>query len=93
MSVPSRRKDEMIQNRTSAEVKAILNRAVALRSLTPSEIMLESARQQAEKTIRDQRTFFLDHKAHAGFFALLDSPPRPSAMFRARFNRKSPWGL
>ena len=81
----------MIRIRTTAEAKAILNRAAALRGQKLSEFMLESARRQAEETILDQRTFFLDDKAHARFVALLDSPPKPSAKMRARFRRKAPW--
>jgi uncharacterized protein (DUF1778 family) len=53
--------------------------------------MLESARRQAEETILDQRTFFLDDDAHARFLALLDSPRKPSDKARARLNRKAPW--
>jgi uncharacterized protein (DUF1778 family) len=62
-----------------------------LRGQKLSEFMLESARRQAEETILDQRTFFLDDKAHARFLALLDAPPRASAKVRARFKRKAPW--
>ena len=86
-----RRKDEVIQIRASAEAKAILNRAAAIRGQKLSEFMLESARRQAEETIFDQRTFFLDDDAHLRFLALLDSPPKPSAKVRARFKRKPPW--
>jgi uncharacterized protein (DUF1778 family) len=53
--------------------------------------MLVSARRQAEVTLLDQRTFFLDDKAHKRFLALLDAPPQPSAKARARLNRKAPW--
>jgi uncharacterized protein (DUF1778 family) len=91
MPAPVRRKDDVIQIRTSAEAKALLNRAATLRGQKLSEFMLESARRQAEETILDQRTFFLDEAAHARFLALLDSPPRPSAKVRARFKRKAPW--
>ncbi len=91
MPTPARRKDETIQIRASAETKTILNRAAALRGQKLSEFMLESARRQADELILDQRTFFLDDKAHARFLALLDSPPRPSAKVRARLNRKAPW--
>ena len=91
MSAPARRKDEVIQIRASAEAKAILNRAAGLRGQKLSEFMLDSARRQAEETILDQRTFFLDEDAHARFLALLDSPPKPSAEIRARLNRKAPW--
>ncbi len=91
MSAPLRRKDDVIQIRTSGEAKALPNRATALRGQKLSEFMLESARRQAEETILDQRTFFLDEKSHARFLALLDSPPKPSVKIRARLKRKAPW--
>jgi uncharacterized protein (DUF1778 family) len=91
MPTSARRKDDVIQIRASGETKAILNKAAALRGQKLSEFMLESARRQAEETILDQRTFFLDEKAHARFLALLDSPPKPSAQVRARLSRKAPW--
>jgi uncharacterized protein (DUF1778 family) len=91
MPAPARRKDDVIQIRASAEAKAVLNRAAALRGQKLSEFMLESARRQAEETILDQRTFFLDDKAHARFLAL-DAPPKPPAKVRARFDRNPPWG-
>ncbi len=91
MPTPTRRKDDVIQIRASAEAKAILNRAAALRGQKLSEFMLESARRQAEETILDQRTFFLDDDAHARFLELLDSAPAPSAKARARLRRKMPW--
>ncbi len=91
MSAPARRKDDVIQIRTSAEAKAILNRAATLRGQKLSEFMLQSARRQAEETILDQRTFFLDADAHRRFLAQLDSSPAPSAKARARLNRKAPW--
>ena len=91
MPASTRRKDDVIQIRASAEAKALLNRAAVLRGQKLSEFMLESARRQAEETILDQRTFFLDDGAHARFLALLDSPPKPSAKARARLSRKAPW--
>lgn len=91
MRTPVKRKDDVIQIRASAEAKAVLNRAATLRGQKLSEFMLESARRQAEETILDQRTFFLDDDAHRRFVALLDRPPKPSAEVRARFNRKAPW--
>jgi uncharacterized protein (DUF1778 family) len=91
MPTSTRRKDEVIQIRASAETKAILNRAAALRGQKLSEFMLESARRQAEDTILDQRAFFLDDAAHARFLALLDSPVKKSNKTRARLNRKPPW--
>ena len=91
MPTSDRRKDQVIQIRTYAETKAILNRAAALRGQRLSEFILESARRQAEEAILDQRTFVLDDDDHARFLALLDSPPKPSAKARARLSRKAPW--
>jgi uncharacterized protein (DUF1778 family) len=91
MSAPARRKDDVIQIRASAEAKVLLNRAATLRGQKLSEFMLESARRQAEETILDQRTFFLDNDAHTRFVRLLDAPPKPSVKVRARLSRKAPW--
>jgi uncharacterized protein (DUF1778 family) len=65
MPAAPRRKDKVIQIRASAEAKAMLNRAAALRGQKLSEFMLESARRSAEETILDQRMFFLHDAAHA----------------------------
>jgi uncharacterized protein (DUF1778 family) len=85
------RKDDLIQIRASAETKAILNRAATLRGQKLSEFMLDSARRQAEETLLDQRTFFLDARAHEKLLALLDKPIMPSRELRARMNRKPSW--
>src|SRR5262245_37367283 len=85
------RKDNVIQIRASAETKAILNRAAMLRGQKLSEFMLDSARRQAEETILDQRTFFLDAAAHEKFLAILDHPTMPSAKLRALMRRKPSW--
>lgn len=88
---PGARKDDVIQIRTSAETKAILNRAALLRGQKLSEFMLDSARRQAEETLLDQRTFFLDAEAHKRFLALLDSPMKPSQELRSLMRRKPSW--
>jgi uncharacterized protein (DUF1778 family) len=85
------RKDEVIQIRASVETKAILNRAAVLRGQKLSEFMLESARRQAEESLLDQRSFFLDAKTHEAFLALLDHPAKPSRQLRARMRRKPSW--
>ena len=85
------RKDDVIQIRASAETKAILNRAAALRGQKLSEFMLESARRQAEDALLDQRVFFLQPEAYDEFMALLDAPPKPSPQLAAMMQRKAPW--
>jgi uncharacterized protein (DUF1778 family) len=85
------RKDDVIQIRASAETKAVLNRAAALRGQKLSEFMLDSARRQAEEALLDQRVFFLDPKTHEKFLALLDTPPKPSNRLKALMRRKPVW--
>jgi len=85
------RKDDLIQIRASAAAKALLNRAASLRGQKLSEFMLESARRQAEETILDQRSFFLDPEAHEKFLAMLDSPAKPNKALRDLMRRKPAW--
>lgn len=89
---PSRaRKDDIIQIRASAETKAILNRAAALRGQKLSEFMLESARRQAEEALLDQRVFFLEPQAYDAFLALLDAPTEPVPQLAKLMRGKAPW--
>lgn len=90
MSQPVR-KDDVIQIRASAETKAVLNRAAALRGQKLSEFMLDSARRQAEEAILDQRIFFLDSKTHEKFLAMLDSPTRSKKHLNALLSRVPAW--
>jgi uncharacterized protein (DUF1778 family) len=85
------RKDDVIQIRASAETKAILTQAAALRGQKLSEFMLESARRQAEDTILDQRVFFLAPKAHEAFLAMLDEPAENLAALRTRLTKPPAW--
>jgi uncharacterized protein (DUF1778 family) len=85
------RKDDVIQIRTSAEAKALIQRAAVLRGQKLSEFMLDSARQRAEDTLLDQRMFFLDEDAHQAFMAMLDHPAPLDPAAISRLNRKAPW--
>lgn len=85
------RKDDVIQIRASAETKAILNRAAALRGQKLSEFMLDSARRQAEEAILDQRVFFLDAGAHEAFLAALDAPAARNPELKALLARVPSW--
>ena len=87
----SARKDDVIQIRASAGMKAILSRAATLRGQKLSEFMLDSARREAEDAILDQRSFFLDAEQHERFLAMLDAPPAPSPALRALMARKPAW--
>jgi uncharacterized protein (DUF1778 family) len=91
MKSTAARKDDLIQIRASAAVKAVLNRAATLRGQKLSEFMLDSARARAEETILDQRLFSLEPETHAKFLAMLDAPAKPSKALRALLRRKPAW--
>ena len=88
---PPTRRNDVIQIRASAETKAILTRAAALRGQNLSEFMLDSARRQAEDALLDQRNFFLGPEAFDAFLALLDAPAQPDPRLTALMSRKAPW--
>lgn len=85
------RKDDVIQIRASASLKAVLSKAASLRGQKLSEFMLDSARREAEEAILDQRVFFLEPDDHDRFLAMLDSPPEPSAALKSLMRRKPLW--
>ena len=85
------RKDDVIQIRASAGMKAILSRAATLRGQALSDFMLDCARRQAEETILEQRTFFLGAEAHEAFLELLDAPAKPTEGLRALMKRRPAW--
>jgi uncharacterized protein (DUF1778 family) len=95
MAAPERRarKDGVIQIRASAETKAMLNRAAALRGQKLSEFMLESARRRAEDALLDQRVFFLKPDAYEAFLAVLDAPTKPSPELAERARRRAAWDV
>lgn len=84
-------KNDVIQIRASASMKAILTRAASLRGQKLSEFMLDSARREAEDAILDKRTFFLDAEQHEQFLATLDSSPAPSEQLKKLMQRKPSW--
>ena len=85
------RKNETIQIRTSADTKALINRAADLRGQNLSEFVLESARARAEDTLLDQRLFILDPEAHEKLLKILDAPARPNPKLRELLRRKPNW--
>jgi uncharacterized protein (DUF1778 family) len=85
------RRDDIIRIRASAETKALLNQAAALKGQKLPEFILDRARKEAESVILDQRTFFLDPETHEEFIRLLDASAKPSAKLRERMNRKPLW--
>ena len=70
-------RSELIDVRTSASVKHLLQQAAQAANKTVSEFMLDSALTAASETLADRRLFLLDEDRWQAFLAALDLPPQP----------------
>ena len=70
-------RSELIDVRTSASVKHLLQQAAQAANKTVSEFMLDSALTAASETLADRRLFLLDKDRWQAFLAALDLPPQP----------------
>jgi uncharacterized protein (DUF1778 family) len=94
MPAPARRaapKDGAIQIRTSAETKALINRAAQVRGQSLSDFVIQSARQAAENAILDQRVFLLEDKQWNELMDILDSPPAANERLRKTLAATRVW--
>ena len=71
---------ERINLRTTAEVKSLLTRAAALRGLSLSSFLLESAQQTAETILKEQEQIILSPRDWEKFAAILDDDTPPNAV-------------
>jgi uncharacterized protein (DUF1778 family) len=68
------RRSERIDVRTTAVVKALLQRAAAASHKNVTEFLLEAGIHAAEETLADRRLFRLDEKQWKAFVEALDRP-------------------
>ncbi len=93
MSVITTVRSERIDIRTSAEAKAVIERAAALSHSTLSAYLLDAALQKAEEDLSNSETILLREADRVLFFSALDNPPEPNEALRKLFangrNQKS----
>ncbi len=72
------RKDERIDLRVPRELKACVAEAAAVYGMSVSAFIAMSAREQADRVLRERRGVVLSNDARGRFLAALDRPARPA---------------
>jgi uncharacterized protein (DUF1778 family) len=71
-----------INLRTSAEAKAMIERAAALMGTTVSGFMLQNAFEAARRIVSETDTLLLTQRDFEAFTASIENPPKPKAALR-----------
>ncbi len=85
-TVPRGRR-ERLEARISPEQKQLLQRAAAIRGGTLTDFILASAREAAERTIREHDVMTLSVRDSEHFASLALDPPEPGERLRAAAQR------
>lgn len=71
-----------INLRTSAEAKAMIERAATLMGTTVSSFMLQNAYDAARRIVSETDTLLLTQRDFEAFTASIETPPKPKAALR-----------
>ncbi len=77
-----------INLRTSAEAKAMIERAAALMGTTVSSFMLQNAYESARRIVSENAMLLLTQRDFEAFVASIDKPPKPKAALRKLMARR-----
>lgn len=77
-----------INLRTSADAKAMIERAAALMGTTVSGFMLQNAYEAARRVVSDYDTLMLTQRDFEAFASSVEKPPKPKAALRKLMARK-----
>lgn len=82
---------QTINLRTSADQKALIDRAAERLGKSRTEFILDTMREASENVLLDQRMFWLDEEAFEAFQAILDAPPEPNDELRRTLSKTPLW--
>jgi len=77
-----------INLRTSAEAKAMIERAAALMGTTVSSFMLQNAYEAARRIVSDNNTLLLTERDFEAFVASIENSPKPKPALRKLMARR-----
>ena len=77
-----------INLRTSAEAKAMIERAATLMGTTVSSFMLQNAFEAARRIVSETDTLLLTQRDFETFTASIEKPPKPKAALRKLMARR-----
>lgn len=77
-----------INLRTSAEAKALIERAAALMGTTVSSFMLQNAYEAARRIVTENNTLLMTERDFEAFTASIENPPEPNPALRELMARR-----
>lgn len=77
-----------INLRTSADAKAMIERAAALMGTTVSGFMLQNAYEAARRIVSEYDTLMLSQRDFDAFTEAMEHPPKPKAALRKLIARR-----
>ncbi|BCB25753.1 hypothetical protein SKTS_06390 [Sulfurimicrobium lacus] len=77
-----------INLRTSAEAKAMIERAAALMGTTVSSFMLQNAYEAARRIVSEDNTLLMTQRDFEAFTSSLENPPQPEPALRKLMARR-----
>ena len=81
------RKNERLEARISADMKALCQEAATLEGLSLTDFVVHSAVEAAKRTLRDRTVMELSQRDQRAFVEALLHPPAPSARLRQAAQR------
>jgi len=88
MSASLANESSRINLRTSADAKAMIERAAALMGTTVSSFMLQNAYEAARRVVADYDTLILTQRDFEAFASSMEKPPKPKAALRKLMARR-----
>ena len=81
----------VINLRTPAAQRELIDRAAQLQGKSRTEFMLEAAREKAQQVLLDQTLFSVTPKQFKAFVALMDAPLAQNVALQRLLAKRSPW--
>ena len=81
----------VINLRTPASQRELIDRAAQLQGKSRTEFMLEASREKAQQVLLDQTLFTVTPKQYKAFVALMDAPLSKNVALQRLLAKRSPW--
>ncbi len=81
----------VINLRTPASQRELIDRAAQLQGKSRTEFMLEASREKAQQVLLDQTLFTVTPKQFKAFVALMDAPLGSNVALQRLLAKRSPW--
>ena len=81
----------VINLRTPASQRELIDRAAQLQGKSRTEFMLEASRERAHQVLLDHTLFSVTPKQYKAFIALMDAPLGKNVALQRLLAKSSPW--